>query len=384
MQAFLASGRELVNAHGGGSALIERLADDSGATTGWRLTTADKDVERYDAAGRLQSIAQRTGWAHALAYDANGRLASVTDASGNVVTFTYDATGRRSGFVAPGNRTYRYGYDARGRLISVTYPDNAVRTYHYENASFLHALTGITDENGVRFATWTYDGMGRAISSRHAGDAEAVTLYQGSYSSTANEGTTTVVDAFGTSRSYYYQGAGGMLRVKRVTQPCPGCNGANAVYLFDANGNVSSSTDFNGNKTTYTFDLARNLEISRTEAAGTTLARTTTTQWHPAFRLPTKITTPSGANGVDEVTDLAYDAQGNLVQKTITSGTAQAPVDHHVQRARPGAHRRWAADRRCRCHDLHVLRDGRSLRRVPRQCADHCQCAWAGHDVRRL
>ncbi len=113
LQVFLTSGRELLNAHGGGSALIERLADDAGATTGWRLTTADNDVELYDAAGRLQSIAQRTGWAHALAYDANGRLASVTDASGNVVTFTYDADGRLSGFVAPGDRTYRYGYDAR-------------------------------------------------------------------------------------------------------------------------------------------------------------------------------------------------------------------------------------------------------------------------------
>ena len=76
----------------------------------------------------------------------------------------------------------------------------------------------------------------------------------------------------------------------------------------------------NGNQTTYTYDLARNLEISRTEAYGTALARTITTQWHPVYRLPTKIVAPSGVAGVSEVTDFAYDAQGNLLQKTITAG----------------------------------------------------------------
>ena len=118
-----------------------------------------------------------------------------------------------------------YGYDDIGRLTTVTYPDNTVRTYHYENPAFLHGLTGITDENGVRFATWSYDAIGRAITSQHAGGAEAVTLGYGVYSPTANEGTTGIVDAFGTVRTYTYQVAGGMRRIKRITQPCPGCAG---------------------------------------------------------------------------------------------------------------------------------------------------------------
>ncbi|MEO8306260.1 MAG: RHS repeat-associated core domain-containing protein [Betaproteobacteria bacterium] len=322
LQVFMTNGRERLNTRGGGSALLERLADSAGATSGWRLTTAELDLERYDASGRLLSIALRAGWTYTLAYDGNGRLASVTDASANIVTFTYDAAGRPAGFVAPGNRVYLYKYDDRGRLTSVTYPDGTVRTYHYENASFLHALTGITDENGVRFATWSYDTTGRAISSRHAGGAQAVSLYPGSYYPSINEGSTIVVDAFGTNRTYYYQSAGGMLRVKHVSQPCPGCNGGVANYTFDANGNVSSYTDFNRNNTTYAFDLTRNLEIVRTEAVGTAVARTITTQWHPVYRLPTKITTPSGVVGVSEVTDLDYDSQGNLIRKSITAGSS--------------------------------------------------------------
>ena len=316
LQAFGPAGREMQNNQGGASALLQRLADAAGAATGWRLTTANIDVETYDAAGRLLAIALRTGRTYALAYAANGRLAAVTDAFGGTVTFTYDAAGRLGGFVAPGNRVYVYGYDAAGRLVSVTYPDHTVRTYHYENTGFPHALTGITDENGNRFATWGYDGSGRANSSQHAGGAEAVTLYYGSYSSTANEGTTGVVDAFGTSRTYYYQVAGGVARVKRDDRHRSATSSLRSTPTATSRPAPMSTR----NQTTYAYDLARNLEISRTEAYGTALARTITTQWHPVFRLPVKIVAPSGVAGGNEVTDFVHDAQGNVLQKTTSAG----------------------------------------------------------------
>src|SRR6185369_16598392 len=245
----------------------------------------------------------------------DGKLATVTDTFGGKLTFTYDAAGRPGGFVAPGERTYVYGYDAQGRLASVTYPDYTVRTYHYEDVNFVHALTGITDENRVRFATWSYDSSGRANSSQHAGGVEAVTLYYGSFSATANDGRTFVVDSFGTTRTYNYQVVGGMARVRYATDGFSG-----VTSTFDANGNLATFRDANGIQTSYTYDLARNLEISRTEAYGTPLARTVATQWHPVHRLRTRITAPSGIGGVSEVTDLVYDPQGNLIRKTITAG----------------------------------------------------------------
>ncbi len=315
LQVFASSGREIQNHQGGASALLQRLTDTSGVATGWQLITADRDVETYDAAGRLLAIALRNGRTFALTYSTAGRLASVADAFGGRVTFTYDAAGRRGGFVAPGDRAYVYGYDAMGRLTTVTYPDSAIRTYHYEDVNFVHALTGITDENGTRFATWRYDGVGRAVSSQHAGGAENVSLYYGSFSPTANDGRTLAVDAFGTTRIYNYQVVGGVARIRFVSDPV----GA-VVSTFDANGNVATYRDANGNQTTYTHDLARNLEISRTEAHGTALARTISTQWHPVHRLPTKVTVPSGVAGGTEVTDYVYDPQGNLRQKTVTAG----------------------------------------------------------------
>ena len=312
--AFAPSGREMQNNQGGGSALLQKVADAAGTTTGWRLTTAEMDVETYDASGRLAAVALRSGKSYALSY-ADGRLANVTDTFGGTVTFTYDASGRLNGFVAPGNRVYAYGYDPKGRLTSVTYPDNAVRTYHYEDTNFDHALTGITDENGARYATWAYESGGRATLSQHAGGVDSVMLYYGSYSSSANDGQTTVVDGFNTTHTYYYQVAGGVVRIRAVSDAAGTRN-----YGFDANGNTATYRDANGVQTTYTYDLARNLEISRTEAYGTAVARTIATEWHPIFRLPARIAAPSSVAGVTETTDFVYDAQGNLLQKTVIAG----------------------------------------------------------------
>ena len=313
---FLPSGREMHNGQGGGAALLQRLTDAAGATAGWRLTTASSDIETYDAAGRLQAVTLRAGWTYALAYGTDGKLVTVTDTFGGKLTFTYDAAGRSSGFVAPGDRAYAYGYDAQGRLVSVTYPDNTVRTYHYEDVNFVHALTGITDENRVRFATWSYDSSGRANSSQHAGGAEAVTLY---YRLVFHDG------------QRWPDHCGRFVRHRLAPTPIRSSAAWRAsgtqrmgrrsvTSTFDANGNLATFRDANGIQTNYTYDLARNLEISRTEAYGTPLARTIATQWHPVHRLPARITAPSGIGGVSEVTDFVYDPQGNLLRKTITAG----------------------------------------------------------------
>jgi YD repeat-containing protein len=56
---------------------LERLTE-AGVFTGWRYTTAEDEVEVYDAQGRLVSIADRAGLSQTLAYDGQGRLSTVT------------------------------------------------------------------------------------------------------------------------------------------------------------------------------------------------------------------------------------------------------------------------------------------------------------------
>lgn len=83
-----------------------------------------------------------------------------------------------------------------------------------------------------------------------------------------------------------------------------------------------SRTDFNGVTTTYQYDLARNLETQRIEAAGTPAARTIRTQWHPDWRLATRIAEPL------KITTHVYNGQpdpdnGNLI---LTCAPADALV----------------------------------------------------------
>lgn len=283
-------------------AKLAQLTDYQGKTTGWLYTTSDEIVETYDGLGRLVSVANRAGLKQTLAYDAAGRLASVADPFGRKLSFTYDIYNRIKAVTDPAGGGYTYTYDANNNLSSATYPDGKTRTYLYENKTFPHALTGLVDENGVRFATWTYDSSGLAITSEHGSGIDKVTLtYDAAY------GTSTVTDALGRKWIYDYYTAFGSARTMAARKPTSASSG----WEYDANGNVSAYTDYNGNRTTYAYDLTRNLEISRTLPNGITI----TTAWHPNFRLPAKITEPN------RVTTFTYDTLGNLLQKTITAGT---------------------------------------------------------------
>ncbi len=238
-------------------------------------------------------------------------LIRVTDTLGRQLNFTYDANSRISTLTDPTGGLYHYAYDANNNLASVTYPDGNSKTYHYENTGFPHALTGITDENGNRYATYTYDAQGRATSTEHAGGAERVSL---AYNA---DGSTTVTDALNTARTYNFQTILGVVKSTGQSQPGgSGCGASASAFTYDANGNVASRTDFNGHRTNYTYDLTRNLETSRTEGltaagANTPATRTVTTVWHPTFRLPVQII------NADQQTTYTYNRRGDITQKTI-------------------------------------------------------------------
>jgi RHS repeat-associated protein len=288
--------------------------DGTGATLtaaggGWDLKLANSDVEHYDSAARLASITQRTGRVTTLTYAGpDGKLSTVTGPFGHTLTFGYDANKLLASVTLPGGGVIAYGYDAYQRLNAVTYPDGKSRSYGYGNAVNPWLLTSITDENGVQFASFTYDAQGRVIAESHAGGADAASL---AYSNSGGVISTTVTDPNGAVTQFVVANAKGMYRPGSYSAQCADC-GSVASRTYDAGGNTSASTDFNGNQTVYTYDTTRNLETSRTEAFGTPRARTISTQWHPTFRSPTQIDEPGRR------TNYAYDSNGNVLTRTIT------------------------------------------------------------------
>ena len=121
-----------------------------------------------------------------------------------------------------------------------------MRQYQYENTAFPHALTGLIDEDGNLFASWTYDSQGRAISSQHAGGAELTTVSYGNNAST-------VTDANGNAHTYNLQTIFGTpMPVGLTGAPIPQLGGD--AFSYDANGFVASKTDYDGNVTAYVND----------------------------------------------------------------------------------------------------------------------------------
>ncbi|MFZ6723962.1 DUF6531 domain-containing protein [Undibacterium sp. MH2W] len=295
-------------------------------------------------AGKILCITDNWGHQLQMKYDIAGRISLLIDPAGGRFTYSYD--GQSGGCVTPSDGTSAFAISATSNqacsannLTSMTFPDGSKRVYYYNElakvnngqacpaknvsadfGSLVNALTSIVDEDGTVYASWNYDCQGRAISSEHAEGVDKVIL---TYGTTQPDGSSsvqvstflgTVTEPQSTSTNYQFKSVLNTILNVGMDLPCPDCNNI-ASRTYDANGNVASTTDFKGVVTKYGYDLSRNLETSRTEAAGTALAKTTTTSWHEKFRLPVQINEPLLR------TVFIYDSNGNVLTKTQQTTT---------------------------------------------------------------
>jgi YD repeat-containing protein len=274
-------------------------------TTGWQYVSTDNERFTFNTAGKLTQWSNAHGAVQQFAYA--GSQVTVTDNLGNSLSFTEDADHQPLTLTAPGVQI-TYGYNTNKRLTSVTRVaggQTTQRQFHYEDSRNNSWLTGITDERGVRYATWSYDDKGRATSSEHADGADKVTV---AYNA---DGTVSVTNELGKVAKYSFQYIKGVRRITSIQgEPSANCPNSNASFTYDSNGLLKTKTDNKGVLTTYSYN-SRGLEISRTEASGTAQARTITTDWHPTLFLPTVVTEP------DRITRYHYDDQGRQLSRTV-------------------------------------------------------------------
>lgn len=272
----------------------------------WIYIAENNERFDFDAQGRLTQWRNSRGEQHKLTY-ANGKI-TVTNNLGHSLSFTEDIF-HQPLTLSTDRLTIKYDYNADSRLSQLTRTHGSQitrRLFHYEDSRNNALLTGVTDERGVRYATWTYDDKSRATSSEHTGGAEHT---QVTYNS---DGSSTVTNALGKTTVYRFVSIGGSKRITAIDgEPSPNCPSSNSTFTYDDRGLLKTKTDNKGNLTTYTYN-ARGLEISRTEASGTPQARTITTDWHADFFLPVKVTEP------DRITQYSYDAQGRQTSQAVT------------------------------------------------------------------
>lgn len=324
------------------------------------------ELLRFDAQGKLVSVATMTGRTYTLTYSdgtgsgPNGQMAKdpsdavlggavpahqlikVGSDTGRTLRYERDMAGKITQMRIGTGTPTRYFYSNDDLLDKIVYPGGQTRLYHYNEsaqtggANIPTALTGISelDANGnpVRLSSYTYDGSGKATLTQHAGGVDRHDLQF------ASGGLQTVVtDPLGTQRTMTYANVLGVTKLVSETQPAgSGSAEASRSMVYDANGNEASSVDFNGHRVCKVHDPVRNLETARIEglagtqvctsviSAGASLpagSRKTSTQWHPDWPLQVRVAEPG------RMTTSVYNGQPDPFNGGATASCAPSTAN---------------------------------------------------------
>jgi RHS repeat-associated protein len=288
--------------------------------TTWTLTDVDDTVETYTTTSGgnealLNTIVLRNGYTQTTGYNTSNQLTSVTDSYSRALSFTYNTSGTLATVGTPDSTTISYGYtSATGgyQLTSASFPTSTTQTvtYIYGNSGLPFALTGITDENGHGYASWTYDSVGRGLTSQLGSGANLVTLVYNT------DGSRTVTNASGVTDTYTFTTLQTVPKVSQISRAATGTTAAATRYFtYDSNGYLSSQSDWNGNQTSYV-NNSQGLPGAIYEAAGSAVQRTTQIVYSGTFpHLPDRIIT----DGVR--VNFTYDSAGNELTRTLTDTT---------------------------------------------------------------
>ena len=322
--------------------------------SGFRYLRTDGYTEYFTSTGQLVAVQNPAGLQQIYQYYSDGQLESVTDSFGRPLKFTYYSNGLIQTVTTPTGSpagTITYGYDTNNNLTSVQYPDGSTVQYKYEDSNLPNALTGIVDEDGNRYATWSYDdSSGRATTSQRAGGVDSLSIVYSTGASTSQPGqaptapantvlSAQITEPTGLARTLTFNTINFKTLLQSASAPCTECGDKTQSLTYDANGYVASRTDFDGNVTTYLNDAFGN-EISRTEGQAmqggnivpTQWTRTIGTQWNYSINQPSLITEPgrttaytyygSGALHTKTVTDTATEIARTTTYTYYTSGVA--------------------------------------------------------------
>lgn len=199
-----------------------------------------------------------------------------------------------------------------------TGPAQSARAFEYNDTRWPASITDqyfVADissgANRQQTLHFDYDDLGRAIYSGLNGKSSDAVIY-------VDANTRAVTNALGKKATYSFADFDGVKRLQSVAgEPTQNCVSSEVTYEYDTNGNVSRKIQ-NGQVTEYFYD-SQNRETSRTEAAGTSDARTIITEYHSTLNLPVRIIVPG------RVEVMTYDEQGRLLSKNIQPTSAPSP-----------------------------------------------------------
>lgn len=269
-----------------------------------RLTNVTQFTYRATPAHYLEDVIDPLGRrAQRTEYGPDGRVVAVIDAQGNRIEQSFDPanfTGTRTD--ARGNITTLV-YDARGNLLEERKPEGGITRYEYADTTNPDKETAITDPRGNR-TTFSYDARGNKLTETDS--LGTVTTY--AYNALNKITSLQRRNATGTlqsSESATYDAAGNLTRITNAA-------GHHRDFVYDLQSRLVSSTDFEGNVTTYDYTAGCpcGSPSKITYADGSTKLLE-----YNSLGQVTKVTDETGA-----ITRSAYDANGRKISETDHDG----------------------------------------------------------------
>src|SRR5829696_835425 len=330
------------------------------ATGGWQLDSLDgrKEVFRPDGLWEKTVFAQNPTHPALATYNAGNQLTAVSFPDGRSETFIYHASGKLASITevpvaGSGTPPRTWSYIWSGDVLTnIGRPDGTSWELIYDparnggRAGYLTQmrLIGTDGVTGRVEVAYEYDAFGNVIRA-WSGDPvytgpNAVNRQEFTYTNPQFPTRTQVkewLDATQSETTIYEFDRDPVsikARINKITGDCPTCGlGPNSQMSYSDAAHPLRPTqmiDGRGLVTQYAYD-ANGMMTSKTEAAGTPLARMTTYQYgnasFPAF--PTRVEAPSISGGTAlRVTALAYDTAGNLTTRTIQGAEAGSSFSH--------------------------------------------------------
>ncbi|MCP9494183.1 MAG: hypothetical protein MSG64_06985 [Pyrinomonadaceae bacterium MAG19_C2-C3] len=251
-------------------------------------------------------------------YDGAHRLTREINAAGKTTVYKYDLMSNLTGRTDALGNTTNYEYDEFNRLVKTIYPAAAsgatrlTETIEYDAGGNVKKKI---DQAG-RITLYEYDGSNRLIKLTDP------TLQITRYEYNARSNVTAIIDAIGQRYTFAYDALGRVIETSR--------DGNAMSFAYDAVGNRTQRTDYNGVLTNHAYDALNRLTTTAYPDA------TTVTYTYDKLSHLTQATNSNGAvairyddsGQVSGVTDVwgqtlgyAYDANGNRTELKLGTTT---------------------------------------------------------------